>query len=53
MLILCPLGYFYPLPAFAAVICYSYLLYTLLFNHGRVDVDMVKAEDKVLQEELY
>ncbi|MFT5729595.1 MAG: hypothetical protein ACI8PB_003766 [Desulforhopalus sp.] len=52
VLILCPLGYFYPLPAFAAVICYGYLLYTLLFNHGRVDVDMVEAEDKVLQEEL-
>ena len=52
VLILCPLGYFYPLPAFAAVICYGYLLHTLLFNHGRVDVDMVEAEDKVLQEEL-
>jgi len=51
VLILCPLGYFYPLPAFAAVICYGYLLYILLFNHGEVDVDMVTAEDKVLQEE--
>ena len=52
VLFLCPLGYFYPLPAFAAVICYGYLLYTLLFNHGQVDVDMVKMEDKVLQEKL-
>lgn len=52
VLILCPLGYFYPLPAFAAVICYGYLLYTLLFNHGQVDKDMIKAEDKVLREGL-
>jgi hypothetical protein len=52
VLILCPLGYFYPLPAFAAVICYGYLLYTLLFNHGQVDADMIAAEDKVLREGL-
>ncbi|BHH82283.1 hypothetical protein LA52FAK_05720 [Desulforhopalus sp. 52FAK] len=50
VLILCPLGYFYPLPAVAAILCYGYLLYTLLFNHGQVDVGMVKAEDKVLEE---
>lgn len=50
VLILCPLGYFYPLPAVAAVICYGYLLYILLFNHGQVDSGMVRAEDKVLAE---
>lgn len=52
VLILCPLGYFYPIPAFAAVICYGWLLYILLFNHGKVDMGMVSAEDKVLHEGL-
>ena len=50
VLFLCPLGFFYPIPAIGAVICYGYLLYTLLFNHGQVDAGMVKAEDRVLQE---
>jgi len=50
VLILCPLGYFYPLPAVAAILCYGYLLYTLLFNHGQVDTGVVQAEDKVLAE---
>jgi hypothetical protein len=50
VLILCPLGFFYPLPAIAAVICYGWLLYTLLFNHGQVDADMISAEEKVLHE---
>lgn len=49
VLFLCPLGFFYPVPAVVAVICYGWLLYTLLFNHGRVDVDMVTREDQVLQ----
>ena len=52
VLILCPLGYFYPLPALGAVICYGYLLYTLLFNHGQMDADMISAENKVLREGL-
>ncbi|MFT5701955.1 MAG: hypothetical protein ACI8ZB_004859 [Desulforhopalus sp.] len=50
VLFLCPLGYFFPIPAIASVICYGWLLYTLLFNHGQVDVGMVSAEDKVLLE---
>lgn len=50
VLILCPLGYFYPIPAIGAIICYGWLLYTLLFKHGQVDTGMVTAEDKVLQE---
>ena len=48
VLILCPLGYFYPLAAILAVLCYGWLLYILLFNHGRVDRAVVAAEDKVL-----
>lgn len=37
VLILCPLGYFYPLPAILAVICYAWLLSILLFNDGQID----------------
>lgn len=47
VLIFCPLGYFYPLAALAAVISYGWLLYMLLFNHGRVDRGVVEVEDKV------
>lgn len=50
VVVLCPLGYFFPLPAIAAVICYGSLLYILLFNDGQVDSAMVKAEDEVLRE---
>jgi hypothetical protein len=48
VLILCPLGYFYPLAAILAVLCYGWLLYILLFNHGQVDRGVVAAEDWVL-----
>lgn len=48
VLILCPIGYFYPLAAVLAVICYCWLLYILLFNHGKVDTGVVAVEDKVL-----
>ena len=48
VLILCPLGFFYPLWAIPAVICYGWLLITLLFNHGPIDARLVAAEDKVL-----
>ena len=48
VLILCPLGYFFPLIAIAAVFCYGWLLYILLFNHGQVDRKIVMAEDRVL-----
>ena len=52
VLILCPLGYFYPLPAVAAVVCYGWLLAILLFNEGMVDKSMVEAEDKVLVDDF-
>ncbi len=48
VLILCPLGYFFPFVAILAVFCYGWLLYILLFNHGQVDRGVVEAEDKVL-----
>ncbi len=48
VLILCPLGYFFPLIAIAAVFCYGLLLYILLFNHGQVDQKVVRAEDQLL-----
>lgn len=52
VLILCPMGYFYPLVAILAVFCYGWLLFILLFNHGRVDRGVVAAEDKVLAVDL-
>ncbi len=48
VLILCPLGYFFPLIAIAAVFCYGWLLYMLLFNYGQVDQKIVRAEDQLL-----
>lgn len=47
--ILCPLGYFYPLAAFAAVSFYGWLLYMLLFNYGRVDRGFVEVDGRVRQ----
>ncbi len=49
VLFLCPLGYFFPLAAIAAVVCYGWLLFILLFNHGRIDQKIVTAEDRVLK----
>jgi hypothetical protein len=51
VLILCPLGYFFPFVAILAIICYGWLLYILLFNHGQVDKAVVAAEDEVLAAE--
>ncbi len=51
--ILCPLGYFVPFVAILAVLCYGWLLFTLLFNHGQVDRGVVAAEDRVLTIEKY
>ena len=48
VLILCPLGYFYPVVAILAVCCYGWLLFILLFNHGQVDSGIVAAEEMVL-----
>ncbi len=48
VLILCPLGYFFPPVAIAAVLCYGRLLYILLFNSGQIDQKIVRAEDRVL-----
>ncbi len=41
VLVLCPLGFFYPLPAIIAVVCYGRLLFILLFNEGVVDETML------------
>ena len=45
VLVLCPLGYFYPLFAVLAVIAYSWLLHTLLFNRGPIDERMMSPEE--------
>jgi hypothetical protein len=44
VLILCPLGYFFWLPAILAVLCYSWLLAILLFTQGLVDEPMLEAD---------
>ncbi len=49
VLILCPLGYFFPLAAIAAVISYTLLLYNLLFRVGAVDKEVTKAETELLK----
>jgi hypothetical protein len=46
--LLCPLGYFYPIVAILAVLCYARLLFILLFNEGLADSTLVSAEAKVL-----
>ncbi len=48
VLFLCPLGYYYPVFAVLAVCAYAWLLLMLLFNHGRADERLVRAEDEVL-----
>lgn len=47
--VLCPLGYFYPAFAIAAILCYGRLLFLLLFSQGQVDPGVISAEAKVLQ----
>jgi len=47
--ILCPLGFFLPLFAILAIICYCWLLVILFFNHSTVDKRLVSVEDEVLQ----
>lgn len=46
--IFCPLGFFYPLVALAAVISYGWLLYMLFFNYEGVVSNVVEVEGKVL-----
>ncbi|MBW1636319.1 MAG: hypothetical protein JRJ68_08605, partial [Deltaproteobacteria bacterium] len=48
VLILCPLGFFFPTAAIAAIVCYGWLLYILLFNHGQVDRKIIMAEERTL-----
>ncbi len=48
VLILCPLGYFYPSFAVLAVFFYCWLLQTLLFNRGPIDTPLIVREDEVL-----
>ena len=52
VLILCPLGFFFPLFALLAVASYAWLLATLLFNYGPVDSLIRTAEDQVLSGKL-
>jgi hypothetical protein len=49
VLILCPLGYFFPIIAVLAVCSYLWLLQILLFNGGQVDSPLVSAENTALQ----
>lgn len=48
VLILCPLGYFFPLVAILAVLAYLRLLQILFFKSGQVDKAFVSAEDSTL-----
>jgi len=52
VLILCPAGYFYPVAAIFAVLCYGWLLSILLFSHGQVDQAVITAEKAVLSSAL-
>jgi hypothetical protein len=47
--LLCPLGYFYPIVAVLAVLCYARLLFILLFNEGLADSTLVSAEANILR----
>lgn len=48
VLILCPLGYFYPFFAVLAVIAYGWLLYNLLFKNGLTDANLVDRNTDML-----
>lgn len=48
VLLLCPLGYFFPVAAVLAIFCYGWLIFILLFNHGQVDSGVVGVEKRVL-----
>ena len=48
VLILYPVGYFYPVAAIFAVLCYGWLLSILLFSHGQVDKAVIAAEETLL-----
>ncbi len=48
VLLLCPLGYFFPFFAVLAVICYFILLLMLFFKDGRIDEQLVSGEDEIL-----
>ncbi|HHD64537.1 MAG TPA: hypothetical protein ENK96_09305 [Desulfobulbaceae bacterium] len=53
VLILCPLGYFIPFFAVAAVINYGLLLSMLFFKHGNVDERFVSVEHEVLETPIH
>ena len=46
---LCPFGYFYPVAAIFAVLCYGRLLFLLFFSKGLVDNGVVAAESDALE----
>ncbi len=48
VVVLCPLGYFFPIFSFIAIIAYFWLLFTLFFKHGKVDQPLVEAEHDTL-----
>lgn len=44
VLFLCPIGFFYPIPAIAAVGCYSWLLFILFFNKTTEDKNILQQK---------
>lgn len=48
VVVLCPLGYFYPGFSLVAIAAYFWLLQTLFFNDGKVDRPLVEAEHETL-----
>ena len=49
VLLLCPLGYFFPFFAAAAIILYYWLLTTLFFKTGTTDEKLVHIEDELIE----
>lgn len=49
VMLLFPLGYFYPAFSVIAVLTYAFLVYSLIFKSGRVDEKLVELEDDLLE----
>ena len=50
VLVLCPLGYFFPSIAVVAVVAYGGLLFRLFFNQGTMDQQLAATQQATLQE---
>ena len=48
VLVLCPLGYFFPAFAIVAILAYAWLLVMLFFNHGAVDEKLTSMQTETL-----